>query len=121
MDKKELKHQAKDLYNVLIECIEHSPDLAKSIINRTKVNSHIRNRVDSGIYMREIKRRKLTNDFIKSHEAFDIHEALNIDIKEARRKLKKFDFTTNEKNIILNTFKGGAESFLNRYDGEVIN
>ena len=121
MDKKELKHQAKDLYNVLIECIEHSPGLAESIINITKIHSHIRHRIDNGIYLREIKRRKLTNDFIKTHRPFDIHEALNIDIKEARKKLKNFDFTIKEKNIILSKFYGGAESFLKKYDGEVIN
>lgn len=121
MDKKELKHQAKDLYNVLIEYIEHSPSLAESIINITKIHSHIRHKIDSGIYLREIKRRKLTNDFIRKHKPFDIHEALNIDIKEARKKLKNFDFTIKEKNIILDTFCGGAESFLKEYNGEVIN
>lgn len=115
MDKKELKHQVKDLYNVLIECIEHSPNVTEKIINITKVHSYIRHKVDSGIYLREIKRRKLTNDFIKAHRSFDIHEALNIDIKEARKKLKKLDFTIKEKNIILNSFCGGAESFLKEY------
>ena len=34
---------------------------------------------------------------------------------------RNFDFTIKEKNIILDTFKGGAEIFLNRYDGEVSN
>ena len=41
MNKKELKHQAKDLYNVLIECIEHSPSVAESTINITKIHSYI--------------------------------------------------------------------------------
>ena len=121
MNKKELKNQAKDLYNVLIECIEHSPNLAENVINITKIYGHIKYKIDSGIYLREIKRRKLQNEFIKTHRPFDIHEALNIDIKDARKKLKNFDFTIKEKNIILDSFKGGAESFLNRYDGEEIN
>lgn len=121
MNKKELRQQVKDLYNGLIECIEHSPSVAEDIINITKIHSKIKFEIDNGIYLREIKRRKLTNEFIKTHRPFDIHEALNIDIKEARKKLKNFDFTIKEKNIILDSFKGEAENFLNRYDGEVIN
>lgn len=121
MNKKELKHQVKDLYNELNECIDHSPRIVEFVLKVAKASKTIECELNNGIYMREIKRRKLTNDFIKTCNHFDIHEALNIDIKEARKKLKNFDFTIKEKNIILDTFKGGAERFLNRYDGEVIN
>ncbi|SCI53557.1 Uncharacterised protein [uncultured Clostridium sp.] len=121
MNKKELKHQVKDLYNELNECIEHSPRIVEFVLSMAKVSNKIERELNNGIYMREIKRRKLTNDFIKELIPYDIHEALDIEIKEARKKLKNFDFTIKEKNIILDTFKGGAERFLNRYDGEVIN
>lgn len=121
MNKTELKHQVKDLYNVLLECIEHSPNVTESILNITKRHGFIEQKIDNGIYLREIKRKKLENEFIKTHRPFDIHEALSIDIKEARKKIKNFDFTTKEKNIILNTFSGGAKTFLDRYDGEVMN
>lgn len=42
-------------------------------------------------------------------------------MKEAKKKIKNFDFTTKEKNIILKEFSGEAKSFLDRYNGEVIN
>ena len=121
MNKKELKHQVKDLYEELIECIDHSPSLVECILKIAKSSKYIKSKLNNRRHMREIKRRKLTNEFIKTHRPFDIHEALNIDIKEARKKFENFDFTIKEKNIILDTFKGGAEIFLNRYDGEVSN
>ncbi len=65
--------------------------------------------------VREIKKRRLTNEFIKTLETFDVHEALEIDIKEARKKLKNFDFTTKEKNIITNKFRGDIPSFLKEF------
>ena len=107
MDKKELKRQIKDLNEVLIEYAEHSPSIVEFALKIVTVEKNIE--------------RKLTDQYIKRFNTFDIHEALNIDIKEARKKLKNFDFTIKEKNIILDTFYGGAESFLKEYNGEVIN
>ena len=121
MDKKELKRQIKDLNEVLIEYAEHSPSIVEFALKIVTVEKNIERALDNEKCKREIKRRKLTNDFIKARRPFDIHEALNIDIKEARKKLKNFDFTIKEKNIILDTFYGGAESFLKEYNGEVIN
>ena len=121
MDKKELKRQIKDLNKVLIEHIEHSTSVVEFVLKMVTISKNIEGALDNEKYKREIKRRKLTNDFIKARRPFDIHEALNIDIKEARKKLKNFDFTIKEKNIILDTFYGGAESFLKEYNGEVIN
>lgn len=112
MNKTELKHQIKDLYNVLNECVEHSPSIVKFVIKMAMASKYIEIKLNARAHMREIKRNKLTNDFIKKHKPFDIHEALNIDIKEAREKLKNFDFTAQEKNIILNKFCSDAESFL---------
>jgi len=121
MNKTELKYQVKDLYNELNECIEHSPNIVKFVLKMAKISEHIESSLDNGINAREIKRKKLIDEFIKTHKPFDIHEALNIDIKEARKKLRYFDFTTKEKNIILNRFKGGAKSFLNSYRKEIKN
>lgn len=121
MDKKELKRQIKDLNEVLIEYAEHSPSIVEFALKIVTVEKNIERKLNNRKYKREIKRRKLTNDFIKARRPFDIHEALNIDIKEARKKLKNFDFTIKEKNIILDTFCGEAESFLKEYNGEVIN
>lgn len=35
--------------------------------------------------------------------------------KEANKKLKNFDFTVKEKNIIMDKFKGNAKTFLFEY------
>ena len=121
MDKKELKRQIKDLNEVLIQYAEHSPSIVEFVLKIVTVNKSIERGLDNRKYKREIKKRKLTDQYIKTFNSFDIHEALNINIKEARKKLKNFDFTIKEKNIILDTFNGGAERFLKRYDGEVIN
>ncbi len=121
MDKRELKHQVKDLYNELNKHIDYSPKLVEFVLKMTKLNKEIRFKLDNKASLREIKRRKLTNEYIKKFNSFDIHEALNIEIKEAKKKIKNFDFTTKEKNIILNRFSGGAKNFLDRYNGEVIN
>lgn len=118
MNKKELKHQVKDLYNELNECIDHSPSVVEFILKIAKSSKIIRESLNSKANAREIKRRKLTNEYIKRFNSFDIHEALEINMKKANEKLKNFDFTTKEKNIILNSFCGGAESFLKEYSGE---
>ena len=124
MNKKELKKQVKDLYEVLnyaIEKINGEDKFVRMIINIAKKSSTIKYKLEAKEGIREIKRRKLTNEYIKRFNSFDIHEALNIEIKEAKKKIKNFDFTTKEKNIILNRFSGEAKSFLDRYNGEVIN
>lgn len=121
MNKTELKHQVKDLYNELNECIDHSPSIVKFVLNMAKISNTIERSLNNKANAREIKRRKLINEYIKTFNNFDIHEALEIDMKEARKKIKNFDFTTKEKNIILNRFCGGAERFLKEYSGEVSN
>lgn len=108
----ELKHQVKDLNNILLECIEHSPNLVESLLKLVKVHGYIKHKLNNEIYLREMKKRKLTNEYIKTFNVFDIKEALEIDKKEAKKKLKSFDFTIREKNIILNKYKSGAERFL---------
>lgn len=118
MSRKELEYQVKDLNNILLGCIEHSPSLVESIIKLSKMHGFIKHRLNSDMYLREIKKRKLIDKYIKTFDSFDIHEALNIGTKEAKRKLINFDFTTKEKNIILENFKGGAKSFIEKY-GEV--
>lgn len=124
MNKKELKKQVKDLYEALnfeIENVTEGDKFARTIINIAKKSPIIKYKLEAKEGIREIKRRKLTNEYIKIFDSFDIHEALNIEIKEAKKKIKNFDFTTKEKNIILKEFSGEAKSFLDRYNGEVIN
>ena len=58
----------------------------------------------------------LENEFIKSLSAFDIHEALQINIVEVRYKLKEFNFSTNEIDTIINRYGGSIASFLEKYD-----
>lgn len=124
MNKKELRNQVKDLYEVLNYALENMTGADKfieTIIKLTKINPVLKYKLEAKEGIREIKRRKLTNEYIKKFNSFDIHEALNIEIKEAKKKIKNFDFTTKEKNIILKEFSGGAKDFLDIYNGEVIN
>lgn len=124
MNKKELKKQIKDLYEALnyeIENVKEGDKIVRMIIGFAKISPIIKHKLEAKEGIREIKRRKLTNEYIKRFNSFDIHEALNIEIKEAKKKIKNFDFTTKEKNIILKEFSGEAKSFLDRYNGEVIN
>lgn len=124
MNKKELRNQVKDLYEVLNYALENMTGADKSIetiIKLTKINPVLKYKLESKENIREIKKRKLTNEYIKRFNSFDIHEALDIEIEDAKKKVKNFDFTTKEKNIILEKFSGGAKNFLDRHKGEVIN
>lgn len=121
MSEKELEYQVKDLNNVLLECVEHSPKLVESIIKLSKMHGFIKHKLDSRACLREIKKRKLTNEYIKQFNSFDIKEALKIETKDAKRKCKDFDFTTKEKNIILNKYMGDSKSFILNRCGEVSN
>ena len=58
MNKKELKHQVKDLYEELIECIDHSPSLVECILKIAKSSKYIKSKLNNRRHMREIKRRK---------------------------------------------------------------
>lgn len=121
MNKKELKKQVKDLYEALnfeIENVKEGDKFVRTIINIAKKSPIIKYKLEASSGIREIKRRRLTNEYIKRFDSFDIHEALNIEIKEAKKKLKKFDFTVKEKNIILNQFSGVAPSFLKEYNNK---
>lgn len=112
MDKKELKKQIKDLNEVLNKMVEYYSDDVEFALKIIKIDFNINREMERRFYTREIKRRKLTNKFIKRLCVYDVHEGLDIDMKLARKKLKNFDFTTKEKNILLENYSGGAKSFL---------
>lgn len=122
MNERELKQQVKDLCSALNFCIESmsgADEYISLIIKFAKIEPNTKFKLESIEGVREIKKRKLTNEYIKRFDSFDIQEALNISIKEAKKKIKNFDFTVKEKNIILNNFKGGSQIFLREY-GEVM-
>ena len=121
MTKKELKAKVRDLYEVL-NCFidtyqndEYVVNYINHILIVSKINHVVERKIECREAVREIQKRKLKNEYIKTLEAFDVHEALGIDIKEARKKLKNFDFTTKEKNMIINKFKGGVSEFLKNF------
>lgn len=119
MTKKELNLQVKDLYEVLnfyIKNVENSEKHIEFIIKMAKLSKIIKMQLEDREAVREIKKRKLTNDFIKIFDSSEVEEALEIDIKEARRKLKNNDFTVKERNIIMNTFRGCAPGFIKSID-----
>lgn len=119
MNKKELKQQVKDLYHALnsyAEIGENSEKHIKFIIKMAKLSQMIRSDLERKEAVREIKKRKLTNKFIQTFNSFDIREALEINIKEAREKVKNNNFTTKEKNIIINEFEGCCPGFIKSID-----
>lgn len=120
--KKELKKQVRYLNEVLLKNIEYNPGIVESAIKFTRVIWYIDEEFKARENIQEIKKRKLVDMFMRKFESIDIQEALEIDKKEAESKLKSLKFTTKEKNIILQYFRGDAERFLTRYNnGEVIN
>lgn len=121
MNKAELKRQVKDLYEVLNKLIKYSPKTVEFVVKVATVSEKVQSGLENKSNIREIKKRRLTDNFIKDLYPFDIHEALNIEIKDARKKLENFDFTTKEKNIILNTFSGNIKYFLKEYNGGMRN
>lgn len=123
MTKKELKQQVKDLYNALTSYIETSKNSEKHIkfiIKIAKLSKIIKNDLESREAIREIKKRKLTNKFIQTFDSFDIQEALEINIQEAMEKVKNNNFTTKEKNIIINEFRGCCPGFIKNIDTKLI-
>ncbi|WP_288222521.1 hypothetical protein [uncultured Clostridium sp.] len=123
MSKRELKQQVKDLCEVLNFCIDNmsgADKYIKTIINIAKIYPNAKWKLESMECMREIKKRKLTNEYIRKFDNLDIQEALKISKKEASKKIKDFDFTTKEKNIIMNTFKGCAKGFLLKHEKKAI-
>lgn len=119
MDKKELKKQIKDLNEVLNKMVEYYPDGVKFALDVIKINFTINHEMEARFCVREIKRRKLTNKFIKKFDVYDIHEGLEIDKKLAKKKLENFDFTTKEKNALLKKYRGDAISFLRKNRGVI--
>lgn len=118
MNNVELKHQIKDLNKVLnryIDNVENGEKHIEYIITVAKLSPIIKTYLDNMESVRNIKKRKLVNEFIKTLSPFDIHEALDIEVKAVREKIKKNDFSLKEKNIILNTFAGSVSIFLNEY------
>lgn len=120
--KKELKKQVRYLNEILLKSIEHSPEIVESAIKFTRLIWYIDEEFKSIESIQEIKKRKLVDIFIRKFDSLDIREALEIDIQEAENKLKSLNFTTKEKNIVLNKFRGDTKNFLARYNnGEIIN
>lgn len=114
MDKEELRHQVNDLNEILLEIMEYNPSIVERFIMISRTNSFIRMRLESSIAFRKIKSLNMEDEFIKYCSVFDIHEALNISIIEAKYKLKYFDFSLEEKNKILKRLKCSMNSFIDK-------
>lgn len=113
-DLKELEVQIKDLNEVLLDCIKISPNLPENIIEIAKSHYFLRSALENREAVREIKKRRLLNKFVQTFDSSEVEEALKIDKKEARRKVKDNDFTTRERNIIMNKFRGCAPGFIKK-------
>ena len=101
-------------YNVTIE------KMIESLIHIAKTNETLKNSIEINernfrAYHR-VKELNLIDEFVKDTCAwkYDVSEALNISTRKATNKIKKFDFTEEEKDIILKTYCGSAYYFLER-------
>ncbi|MEG2985423.1 MAG: hypothetical protein RR835_12030, partial [Peptostreptococcaceae bacterium] len=83
---KNLERQIKDLSEILLEHLNHSPSIPKNLISIAKMQPSIRMSLDNREAVREIRKRKLTNKFIQTFNSLDVEEALEIDREEARKK-----------------------------------
>lgn len=86
---KNLERQIKDLSEILLEHLNHSPSIPKNLISIAKMQPSIRMSLDNREAVREIRKRKLTNKFIQTFNSLDVEEALEIDREEARKKSEK--------------------------------
>lgn len=122
MKLQDLQNQIKDLDTILLDLVDTCPGKVMEAIELLKGISPT---INEGMNISKSKRLLVENNlidkYIKTLNNFDVHEALNITIKEADEKFKSFDFTREEKNKIINTFKGGIPSFLEKFNGEVRN
>lgn len=64
--------------------------------------------------VKELKKLNLVDEFISTCNSFDIHEALEISKRKATYKLKNFDFSEKEKDIILKKYRGDVFCYLER-------
>lgn len=83
---KNLERQIKDLSEILLEHLNHSPSIPKNLISIAKMQPSIRMSLDNREAVREIRKRKLTNKFIQTFNSLDVEEALEIDREEARNR-----------------------------------
>ena len=114
MNKIELREQVDALHSVLIELIEKNPSTVKRVVNISKFSTFVKIKLENEIALRKLKAMSLEKEFVKGCCAFDIHESLNINMKEAKHKLKNFDFSTSEIDTIANRYKGSIQSFLDK-------
>lgn len=122
MKTQELQNQIKDLNTTLLTLLESSPSNVLGAIELLKCMSPTINRkmrIEKS--KRLLEENNLIDEYIKTLNSFDIHQALNITRKEANKKIKSFNFTTEEKNKIINAFRGVIPSFLEKFNGEVSN
>lgn len=129
MNKQEAKNKIEALYHALYYFTEmywndYSTNIEKMlerlIIYISQENKELKNDIERTernfkAYHR-VKELNLIDEFIKDTCAwkYDVSEALKISTRKATNKIKKFDFTEEEKDIILKTYCGSAYYFLER-------
>ena len=129
MNKQEAKDKIEALYHALYYFTEmywndYSTNIEKMlerlIIYISQENKELKNDIERTernfkAYHR-VKELNLIDEFIKDTCAwkYDVSEALKISTRKATNKIKKFDFTEEEKDIILKTYCGSAYYFLER-------
>lgn len=110
-----LKEQVKELYEAINTFIDSCPADVKTIIESAKLTTVVGRYLRNYDYERKLKTLNLTDEFIKELDYRDIQEKINIDKKEVKRKVREFDFTEYEKDILISGFSGCIKSFLDRH------
>lgn len=128
MNKQEAKDKIEALYKALcwfteLHWNDYNANIEKvleSLIKVAKTNRNLKESIEQNernfkAYHR-VKELNLIDEFVKDTCVwkYDISEALKISTRKATNKIKKFDFTEEEKDIILKTYCGSAYYFLER-------
>lgn len=114
MTKQEAKEKIEVLYKALNEYIDKSDNMRiiKLMIVLSKTSDKLEYYQECVEAVREIKKLNKQDEYIKGLCAFDIHEALGISEVKAEEKIKKYNFTYEEKEQILYYFMGGVRLFV---------
>ena len=106
MTQKEIKEKIEILYKALNWCADNqlSSEIVEHLFETTKKYGNLGFYIKGLEAIEEMKKLNLVDNFINTCNSFDISEALEISKRKATYKLKNFNFTDKEKDIILNTY-----------------
>lgn len=114
MTREEAKEKIEVLHKALNKYIDKADDMKiiELIIVLSKTSDQLKYYQECVEAVREIKKLNKQDEYLKGLCSFDIHEALGISEVKAEEKIKKYNFTYEEKEQILYYFMGGVRLFV---------